>query len=764
MVKTIKLLMVFALMMTFTFVLVHSTEERDRVLSWNFERSNFAYVENQLLKSSRFTQPETVDPVRYQTYKDDFTLSYTPEELEELGYLYIASSSTDETLMYFHPASFSVLIQLVETRYFWSSRAEFHFNEGTIPRNNELNSGIWIDYVLTNNVTLRQTDNALRARMTLTYDITPHGLEATVTFPSYGFSFDVSLTLEGRDLVAKIHADSINETLGMYRLLSIQLFPFLGSTRQDKVPGYVFLPDGIGALIRFDERYGTYYSSRFYGDDYGYRRSSIMRDSLSLPLYGIVHSVNENGLLTIIEQGDESAVLDAVLWGFNNSNYNRVSLRYVVREIYVNVIDKQGYGNETIPSDIKGTDFQVRYKFLVEEEANYVAMANIYKDHLLEQSILTLPSRDGDIPLSLDVIMQERESAFFGTRAVKMTSTSDVLAISEDLSNAGIENQMLTLHGWSTSGLAMSSPYKVDLNERDRNYTRMIASLEESGKAVYFMTDYVLSSNEADRIRYSMDVARRMSKLKMEITYYSLLNSRMDKYYYLYPEASLNYAKADLSRFERLNMQVAFDTLGYQLFSYYEGGSRYHRDTSIQYYQNILDLYGKSPIVRPNAYLLGHASHYLNVPLYNSQHDYFTDLVPFLPIVLSGSMDVFGPSLNFNALGKDQILALIDYNVYPSYVVTEEDTYKMRYTGSNQLFTTKFTDWSSRIISEYHYINDRLSLVKEARIIGREVIEPGVVIVSYDNDYRIFINYTETTKTVNGHTIPAKEAQVILHG
>ena len=53
------------------------------------------------------------------------------------------------------------------------------------------------------------------------------------------------------------------------KLQSVWILPFLGTVKEDTTPGYMFVPDGSGALIRYNKK-GTYtsvYDERVYGKD-----------------------------------------------------------------------------------------------------------------------------------------------------------------------------------------------------------------------------------------------------------------------------------------------------------------------------------------------------------------------------------------------------------------------------------------------------------------------------------------------------------------
>src|SRR5690554_2615453 len=118
--------------------------------------NNFPYVENQFLGSSRFTQKSEVSPEKLTEYNENYKISYTLEELDFLGYEKMLENNSYE--LYFENNSYSIVLIDKETGFMWSSRAEF---QDDLERNdiirNQMNSGIWIDYVNTNNVQYQPT-------------------------------------------------------------------------------------------------------------------------------------------------------------------------------------------------------------------------------------------------------------------------------------------------------------------------------------------------------------------------------------------------------------------------------------------------------------------------------------------------------------------------------------------------------------------------------------------------------------------------------
>jgi hypothetical protein len=145
----------------------------------------------------------------------------------------------------------------------------------------------------------------------------------------------------------------------------------------------------------------------------------------------------------------------------------------------------------------------------------------------------------------------------------------------------------------------------------------------------------------------------------------------------------------------------------------------------------------------------------------NSQLDIFTDLVPLIPLVMKGYVPMFTPYLNFNALGKERLLQMIDFGVNPAYIVTDEPSAKLQYTYSNRYFTTAFSDFKEDMVAVYQWVANALDPVIHATVETRDILATGVSRIQYDNGITIYINYRSTTVQVDGLVIPGLDYAVV---
>lgn len=786
MLKIVKYLIVVVTFSALTFTVVNAATQDNAyeiVLS-----DNFGYIEQMVLQSSRYTQPDNITPAALQDYRDNYTLSFTTDELAFLGYEEILNDS--KLRVYFEQKSFSVVIENKETGYFWSSRAEFQHIEGTNETplfRNMMNSGLWIESVrmLTNGgapinineksltteslyriagvaypndeslidlypecptgyassnvcsqVIIPERYNLSRVRVDRV-STTTSAIVTKVNIFEYGFSFNVELRLEDGVFKSRVFSDTIQESDPKFKLTGIYLFPYLGSTRKDKTPGYFLIPDGVGALVRINQMHGDSFQSRFYGSEFGY--DSYTTSQLTMPIYGIVHEVGGNGFYADITEGSEQGILYADLYGAN-TRYNYMRTKYSVRELYRRIINASGGGSLTLLDQFTQTDYAIDYHFLGGSDASYVGIAKNYRDKLRDAGVLKdMVEPSTNIPIHLNYLMADTENAFIGVRRIRMTRIKDVLDIYETLKEAGVTNQMVTLHGWSKDGNGVGLA-RTNLNESKRTFEKLADTLAEDGNTVYLYNDYVVAS-DSKRVNYINDIARNVSRLKM--TYSNRSFSGVESnIQLLYPEATAKKLKADASFYDKLGYGAEVGSIGNMLFSYYDN-KVFERGDAMNYYQEALSNYDHLILSSPNSYLWQYMSGYTDMAVTNGQFNFYTDLVPVLPIVLSGSVPMFTPFLNFNALGSERLLMMIDFGINPRYILTEENTYKMRYTRSSNLYTTAIKDYETEIIDTYHYINDALKHVVGAMVVEREVLGLGIVKVTYDNGVSIYINYSD---------------------
>ena len=179
------------------------------------------------------------------------------------------------------------------------------------------------------------------------------------------------------------------------------MFPLLGSSRLDEKEGYMFVPDGNGALIYLDDKDGRFdsgYVQKVYGSDIGVGESYVLSllwgryethndaEMILAPVYGMVHTDDGMGYLAVIESGDEEASIYATPNGAY-SDYNWITAAFRKCTTYIQPTSNSG-GSVTKVTDRIQYDINVRYMFVDGSDANYTGLAKRYREYLLEKDEL----------------------------------------------------------------------------------------------------------------------------------------------------------------------------------------------------------------------------------------------------------------------------------------------------------------------------------------------------------------------------------------
>ncbi|MEY3431849.1 MAG: hypothetical protein RIS53_747 [Bacillota bacterium] len=773
-------------------VLVVTTQD-DPTLMIAPRVDNFAFIENQLLSSSRYTQVDEENESILNRFEQDYQLQYTHEQLDILGYELMLENN--QLNLYFEKDSYSLLLEDKLTGYMLSSRPEFQgyseTREDNTANRNLMNSGLWIESIRTNNISssaikveslytiadasyqtngsqdldnidwtqpyVLETNSYQRNRVQVTTsEINASSFKTSINVINYGFEFEINIALTTNGFTVQFDPTTVQETNDQYRLLGLQFFPYFGSAREDVYPGYVVIPDGVGALVRTNQRFDKTYQSDYFGSDLGYLRPSIA--DLSLPIYGMIHQVDRIGFYHEIESGAEHATLLANFWG-RNTRYHRITNRYNVRRIFRNIINRAGDGQDVLPQEMVTQPYQGTYHVLKNDQANYVGIAQSYQTNLeARQALRTLEPTQ--TPMHVAMLIHEQEPTFFGTSRLTMTSMTDIQNIRDQLVDDGMEEQVIVLKGWSGDGLSYRQPYYFNLPDR-QGLIDVIEDVIADDDYLYLEQDYLVSSELSSRVEFNRDVARNFSKLKMSYRLNRLDNQPINEYY-LYPSIAAQKLNRDRQAILDLGFSgFAFPSLGNTLYSYYDD-ERFNRTETLDTVTTMAASLSASAMDRPSAYMFPYLQHYLDMPITNSQLDLFTDLVPLLPYVLKGYIPTFTPYLNFNALGKERLLQMIDFAVNPSYVLTEKPSSELRYTYSNKYFTTAYADFKTDIRDVYAYVATALDPILGAKVINRTILETGVSRVEYDNGVTLYINYRSTPVNVDEITINALDYEVVL--
>lgn len=594
------------------------------------------------------------------------------------------------------------------------------------------------------------------SEVTVTTSSITSGMKLTLYYNKLGFRFNAYITLDDEGaLDIRIPNEEIEEKLNdsQHLIATIRFAGGIGANVDGTEPGYLVIPDGSGALIRYGEKtMNSQQYLHYYGNDRGINPSISNWDTknLTMPIYGFVNGIKQDACLAIIEEGAFACDLIVGLNGTNSSRYNYMAPSFQLRSSYLL------YGiNQTTQLSKTGSDFAVHYEFLSNDDATYIGIANSYQDYLVENEMLT-KTTDGTYRLRLDTLLSESVKALIGTKNVTMTSLDELKDIIKDLNSVDIDDLLLVMLGWNKSGLSLygTTPYEIKYNSKvgsKREFKNFINEQTKNGNEVYFYNDYVIGGQNGD---YSTrtDIARSIQRLRLTYKNSEIVYNELS---YLYPKSSYELAKDNLKKYDKLDMNsLALDSIGSTLFTTYYKEKISGRDDSADYYQRIAELFNNEDfrlaMYSPSAYMWTYLDAYLDTPLYPNQYIFYTDTIPLVAYTLRGVVDYYAPYTNFFANQTEQVLRSLDFGALPSYIITSGESRELKYTNSNQLITTVYDHWSETMKNYYSLLKPGYLAISDARVVDRTVVQSGLVQIEYSNGTIIQIDYLNAKYRVEG--------------
>lgn len=599
---------------------------------------------------------------------------------------------------------------------------------------------------------------------TTTLDVQPidQGITATVAFTEFGITLGVMIQLDDNGVNIEVPFDSIRQENQDYKLGLVYVYPFMGAVRSDSIPGYMFIPDGSGSLIRFgtETKAKNMFYGRYYGADIGmltylpYDPTLTFSMNISVPVMGMAHGENQNAFIAVVEKGAAYGELQAHPAGII-TNFNFLNNVFVYNQSYFQATNRSGAGVTTIQRNTNAFDVKVRYRFLAGDSADYVGMARDYQKYLVDKGVLKKSTdHANDIGLKLEFLGGDKEKVLFWQRFIPMTTINQM---DDMLTGLNVKNVDVVYYGWQPLGAGSMPPRSLKLESGLGNMDQLqaLADRVKSGGGNFSLYYDPMAAVERES-GYST-----RNDLAMSITNANLKGYNRWKPNYFFNLNALSERYVGLSKdvFSHPHIGLAVDGMGWVLYSDFKKGHFLSREQAITEYQNLLAKNnGSTAFYAPNDYLFAYTRAYYEMPLSDNGYVFTTESVPFLEIALSGYIPYYGPALNFSSNVQDDLLRQVDYGAYPSYFLTQEVTAKILNTSSQWIYTSSRGQWLEEIKQTYQWINALLAPVKGQEIIARQALAPKVMATTYANGKRIIVNYGDTPFQLGSITVKAKDA------
>lgn len=559
------------------------------------------------------------------------------------------------------------------------------------------------------------------------------------------FRCAIEYVLDKDGMRYKLPSNSISFDEAKYRLDGISILRYFAANDRNE-EGYLFFPDGSGALINNEDVTNTIIKQPVYGHDYAYSTIDGMKTQVvRLPVYGAVNTDADTGVTTgffaIITEGDSLVTLHS---GIRDKSARHLTTyqSYIPRP--TDTYSIQGAANIPIFSDHKYVgNYTTKVVMLLDParqsmvpstapktySASYVEMARYYRNYLISEAETLTELVDTELKSSIPLFIESygtlettKKILTFPVEVdVALTTFNDVQTMHSELANEGIGNVKFRLMGFYNGGVEGKYPKKLKLTKEvggKKGLNRLLSYAEENAASgveiilgVDMMYNYVYwgmggISKKKTTVR-SMD-NRYASKQMYDTVYqgffsYFSLCVSADQLTGLFNKFNKKLSKFDITA-------ISLDYMAEDLSSNFADDNTFDRETAKGYLASTLkeisSKYSTILSTGGNVYALKYVDYLLNAPVDSSRYFCASRTVPFYGMVMHGALEYAGTPFNETGNPDYELLRAIESGAAMYYVLCYRNTDLMKEDSLlSKHYSANYAIWKEDAIRYYKILD-----------------------------------------------------------
>ena len=597
------------------------------------------------------------------------------------------------------------------------------------------------------------------------YELTDDGFTVTVPFEDFKEHIQEGRTAADRG------------TVSYWGIRDISILPYFGAAGPED-EGYMLIPDGSGALIEFNNQKSSYgaYSQDVYGRDpvLVLERSLRTAKNVLMPVYGA--SFGDHGFLAVAEKGGASASVNAMGAGTLTS-YNNVYMTFRYRQSMSatrSVANSYG-GNGILGSTVvvdngySGEAYSLRYYLLEEDKADYVGMAQTYREYLISQGMEKKEAAsEASLYLTLYGGIEDTEY-FLGVpykSVEKLTSYEETRQILSELKAGGVDKLTVRYSGWQKDGLEASIPTKVRFEKGlggKPAYEELMEYAAREGIRVFPEVDF-LNFYESGAYSVNSDAIQAATHDPAWQYTYDLNTGNKNtenRWRMLTPKKSREAFTRFMEQKDKLNTEnFCLGALGSTLYSDFTARSNaIHRDDTLELWSGMVkeasEAFEGVMVDTGNIYAAMYADYVANVTSDSTGYNLADETVPFWQIVLHGYVSYGTEPINLSPDPEKALLKALETGSNPGFSLIYGDAIELVDTRYNFLYNAGWQGWKESIQEYYGEVEPVLNAVAGYEITGHERIADNAYRTDFGEAGSVYVNYGKKDVAADGVTIAA---------
>ncbi len=572
--------------------------------------------------------------------------------------------------------------------------------------------------------------------------------------PPVSFDFQVEYSLNNDGFTARLNTQKTVYDKE-YPPIRVDFLPYFEASNNTK-QGYIFVPDGEGALINFNNKKITadQYWKRFFANDSAINAVELAAQSeySVLPVFG--SSDEDSGYFASVDVGYEHGGVVADISGKNHP-YNFVSGFFdVVPFDKVSISGKNTADDTSVkyaPSPVS-CGIEVSYH-LYSKHIEYDEMAIGYRNHLKNIGVLTKTAQD-DSTFNAEFIATARVKknflGFLYNKLEGLMTYKEAAQVIDELGLDGVDiNYVNAVNGGKQQeAITKISPEKVLGSKNDRlalddkvNDFAYSFNLRTGKDVPKSKASFTLSKEIAKVYEYDF-ISKYFNRRKYSVL---LAPKFIDKQIKSIPKSL---KKQNITAVNLADIAIKVDS-DFNLRNYTE---RYEARLKIQDFLKALDENTTVSVDYGSVYALPYIDKIYDMPTTSSQYSLIDTDVPFYPIVVRGSVAYVTDSIN---TADDSVTAFLESveigaQIQYSWVYRNEedlvDIYENYYNCiySNSIEQAK--DFGAQI-------KDLFAKIGQSEITAHKSISATLKQTDFASGHTVYVNYGKEPVTIGNNTV-----------
>lgn len=614
-----------------------------------------------------------------------------------------------------------------------------------------------------------------------------NGIRFTFGFPVANVYIPVQYTLTEDGFQAEIVASEITGVgYNPFLVESIALLPYFGAGGLND-NGYLFIPDGSGALIEFnnEKQARLAYEEPVYGANPTLTKldQETVREKVALPVFGA--KVNDHAFFAVITSGDTSSTISATT-SKKDSSYNHVYANAVLREYTLKFNERNSSSHvesHTIDySELQTEDanYAVRYFFLEGDKANYTGMSNLYKDYLEKNNLLKKSDLANEKYTVLDIVGAVSIKKFvLGVKrpvVTALTTYNEVCEMVKELKVQGVDNIIVNYIGAMNSGLNNKMYHKVATESvlgSKKDFQNMVNYLKQEGVLLFMESNPVDMYENGNGYNEKKDTAKTFfDKYAFQYKYDLDLGTQIkdSRWHLLRPALATELAEKFAGSLQEWNLEnVSFTRLGDTLYSdYNDDEGRYtSKKNTLKMLEDSFKNINKTTkylmVHGGNAYCAPYADVITDVSDSYSNFDMEDKIVPFYQMTFQDNTLITSNGINTTVDYEQAFLKALETGCSLKYNLIYGDVSQLVGTDYNTMVSYSYDYWKKLVAEQYAEMQKAVGQLAGKEIIGHEFLTDDVTLTRYESA-EVIVNYGTEAYTHNGQEIAARDYLILSGG